>query len=461
MPTFTEILDNDDDSIPSSISVPDILDHEVSSSILPLSALFTHQTDSNVPNDPTRTAPSLSSTVEKSREALMSEIEDTIEQVFASIAIGESFKLPIKCRPASIRQNQKRKRPPTAMHAPRNDIETISTSNTRYLTLSSSCKSTQALARYLSVLQMIYEAIAHRIMLTKRDMYYRNVELFSKQSVVDIIVDDISRHYNVPRSSLNVSAASKGLVFGPIIIRLKNNKTLDCSFSSATAATTDDGQGILIPPIHQIIQVQCKAKYMIVVEKEATFRYLVSVGFCQSLPESCVLVTGKGYPDLSTRQFVKYFSTHFTTKPILALMDGDPHGLDIYATYKWGTRAMSFDVFNLAVNSIELIGLTCRDRKDFHVSPQCLIPLTERDRAKCLAMVKTYNQNETPGQSQLIERGWQDVDTQLASQGHQSYIREIKCLLQSDHKCEIQALNDNGPFSLTNYLIKKLAKYVQ
>ncbi|KAI8640972.1 Spo11/DNA topoisomerase VI subunit A [Parasitella parasitica] len=314
---------------------------------------------------------------------------------------------------------------------------------------------------------MIYEAIAHRIMLTKRDIYYRNVELFSKQSVVDTIVDDMSRHYNVPRCSLNVSAASKGLVFGPIIIKLKNNKTLDCSFSSATTTTTttttvttaDDGQGILIPPVHQIVQVQCKAKCMIVVEKEATFRYLVSIGFCQSLPESCVLVTGKGYPDLSTRQFVKYFSTHFTMKRILALMDGDPHGLDIYATYKWGTRTMSFDVFNLAVNSIELIGLTCRDRQEFHISPQCLIPLTERDRAKCLTMVKTYNQNETPGQSQLIERGWQDVDTQLASQGHRSYIREINYLLQSGHKCEIQALNDSGPFSLTNYLIKKLGKY--
>jgi meiotic recombination protein SPO11 len=47
-------------------------------------------------------------------------------------------------------------------------------------------------------------------------------------------------------------------------------------------------------------------------------------------------------------------------------MDGDPHGLDIYATYKWGTRAMAFDVFNLAVNSIELIGLTCQDRQEYN-----------------------------------------------------------------------------------------------
>lgn len=76
---------------------------------------------------------------------------------------------------------------------------------------------------------MIYEALAYKVVVTKRDMYYRNVQLFGKQSVVDTvslfpftcdaricitklpifqIVDDISCHYNVPRSSLNVVSSS-------------------------------------------------------------------------------------------------------------------------------------------------------------------------------------------------------------------------------------------------------------
>lgn len=76
-------------------------------------------------------------------------------------------------------------------------------------------------------------------------------------------------------------------------------------------------------------------------------------------------------------------------------------------------------------------------------------------------MVQTYDQDETPGQSQLIERGWwQDVDTEVASQSHRSYIREIRQLLASDHKCELQALNHSGPYHLTEYLIKKLTKYI-
>ncbi|KAI8982156.1 Spo11/DNA topoisomerase VI subunit A [Mycotypha africana] len=443
------------------------------------------------------------STVEKSREELMSEIEQTVDQIMTSIMLGEVIRLPIAVRklttssssmPSSMSssssQQHNGKKSKAAIVSESNAVSsngghfemssqplntTIlshfqqqqSVQQTRILSLNCA-SSAKTLARYLSVLQMIYEAIAYKIMVTKRDMFYRDVSLFGTQSVVDIIVDDLSCHYNVPRSSLNVSAASKGLIFGPVMIKLKNNKVIDCmggsaSFLPQTAIDDTDGcsdeQGSLIPPINQIVEVQCKAKCMIIVEKEATFRYLVSVGFCQSLPQSCVLVTGKGYPDLSTRQFVKYFSTHFSRKPILALMDNDPHGLDIYATYKWGARAMAFDVLSLAVNSIKLLGLTCQDRKICRLAAECYIPMTDRDRSKCLSMIKTYNQDEMPGQSQLVKRGYYNLDEQLASPDHQEYINEVNDLLGSDYKCELQSLNHAGPYGLTEYLLSKLRKY--
>lgn len=34
---------------------------------------------------------------------------------------------------------------------------------------------------------MIYEAIAYKIVVTKRDMYYRDVTLFGTQAVVDVV----------------------------------------------------------------------------------------------------------------------------------------------------------------------------------------------------------------------------------------------------------------------------------
>ncbi|OBZ85943.1 Meiotic recombination protein SPO11 [Choanephora cucurbitarum] len=286
---------------------------------------------------------------------------------------------------------------------------------------------------------MIYEAVSYEITVTKRDMFYRDVVLFGKQTVVDTIVDDFSCHFNVPRSSLNVTAASKGLIFGPIKIILKNGKTLDCMTLASHQEDTqmldnDDDeeegfqgqtndQGALIPPVSQIAEIQCKAKCILVIEKEATFRYLVSVGFNHSLQvqQDCILITGKGYPDLSTRQLVKYLSVHFSEKPILALMDNDPHGLDIYATYKWGARASR--AFEGSVDSLQLIGLSCKDRIDYKIPVESWIPMTDRDRVKCAAMVRTLNHDEIPGESQLVERGWKhNLDTQLSSQGHQSYM---------------------------------------
>ncbi|KAI9246816.1 Spo11/DNA topoisomerase VI subunit A [Helicostylum pulchrum] len=377
----------------------------------------------------------------------MSNIQDTIEQVITCIAFGEPIKLSIITR--SNMSNQ------TCSQKSFSKINNHKKS--RVLSLSSA-DAAKTLARYLSVLQIIYEAMAYKIMVTKRDMFYRDVSLFNTQSVVDIIVDDISCHYNVPRSSLNVSAASKGLIFGPIIIKLKNNKVLDCMSTPTNQDECNDEQGTLIPPISQVSQVQCKAKCMIVIEKEATFRYLVSIGFCQSLPESCILVTGKGYPDLSTRQFVKYFSIHYSKLPIFALMDNDPHGLDIYATYKWGARAFAFDVLNLAVKDIVLIGLTCQDRIEFEISRGCLIPMTERDKSKLASMVRTFSLDESPGTSQLRDRGWaDDIVEQLASEGHQCYIKEVNQLIKSGYKLELQSLNHSGPYGLTNYLNTKLA----
>lgn len=45
----------------------------------------------------------------------------------------------------------------------------------------------------------------------------------------------------------------------------------------------------------------------------------------------------KGYPDLSTRQFVNMIYTKYPSLPFYALVDADPHGVCIYLTYKFGS----------------------------------------------------------------------------------------------------------------------------
>ena len=40
-----------------------------------------------------------------------------------------------------------------------------------------------------------------------------------------------------------------------------------------------------------------------IVEKDATFQSLINQGFCCAYPD-CLLITGKGYPDVATRELV-------------------------------------------------------------------------------------------------------------------------------------------------------------
>lgn len=86
--------------------------------------------------------------------------------------------------------------------------------------------------------------------------------------------------------------------------------------------------------------------------------------------------------DIATRHMIKYISLQNKQMPILALVDGDIYGLDIYAVYKWGShvsgwkptpsnmltyavsdfKAQAFDAPNLAVRDIQLLGLCSKDK---------------------------------------------------------------------------------------------------
>lgn len=48
----------------------------------------------------------------------------------------------------------------------------------------------QSKARYVRVLEIIYEALANNIIMTKRDIFYRDVPLFKTQPTVD----KVSKH---------------------------------------------------------------------------------------------------------------------------------------------------------------------------------------------------------------------------------------------------------------------------
>ncbi|TVY87160.1 Meiotic recombination protein, partial [Lachnellula willkommii] len=186
-----------------------------------------------------------------------------------------------------------------------------------------------------------------------RDIYYRDPELFMRQAVVNRYVDDLAYTLGVERDALNVVAAAKGLVAGAFTITRKDASIVD--YSSAL-------EGILIPNPKEIQDITLdNVRWILVIEKEATFRTLASNHYWKdSLAGNGILITAKGYPDIQTRQFLHHLYTTTPELPILALVDYDPDGLGILSTYKHGSIALAHES-GLAVSSVEWLGVRSCD----------------------------------------------------------------------------------------------------
>ncbi|CDR40623.1 hypothetical protein NBRC10512_008098 [Rhodotorula toruloides] len=235
------------------------------------------------------------------------------------------------------------------------------------------------LACLLRLVELVLEGLRDEKVSTKRDLYYRDVALFGKQTIVDSLIDNLAATLDVRRSELNVVAAAKGLVAGTIKLVMKDR-------------TVQNGpeQSVLIPTAQTLESVEADAaEWLLVIEKEAVFQSLASSPILNDLElGNGVILTGKGYPDIATRDLLKLLSDSYPSLPLFALVDSDPHGLDILSTYRFGSAALSHDSANLAVPRLEWLGVKGTEWDDLGVDRDELLPLSLHDRRKALAMLK-------------------------------------------------------------------------
>ncbi|KAF6718064.1 Meiotic recombination protein SPO11 [Oryzias melastigma] len=280
-------------------------------------------------------------------------------------------------------------------------------------------------AQILKILSVIYRLVQGNSYATKRlDVYYNNTQLFGSQRSVDIIVDDISCMLKVSRRALHVLATSKGLIAGDLCYLEEDGTRIDCRSSSAAVSVSSN--------IYGIRNIVSSAKFVLIVEKDATFQRLLNDDFCAKL-SPCIMITGKGVPDVNSRLMVKKLWDTLQI-PIFALVDADPHGFEIMCIYKYGSVAMSFEAHSLTVPSVMWLGLLPSDLQRLRVPKSSLLPLTRTDESKL---------------SSLLKRPY------LAS--HPEWQKELELMQQSKVKAEIQSLADISPDFLTSiYLPNKL-----
>ncbi|KAI0087948.1 topoisomerase acting in meiosis [Irpex rosettiformis] len=243
--------------------------------------------------------------------------------------------------------------------------------------------SAKPLAQFLRVVDHIHEALSSETPTTKRDIYYKDVALFGSQSVVDRLIDDIAATMDVPRADLFVRASAKGLFCGSsLVMHLHGGDTVRGS----------DSEGLLIPPSEDIrrFEVDERLSWVLVVEKEAVFQTLCHLQFSRhpALPGPGLLITGKGYPDVATRQLVASLGQNLDSRiPILAVVDADPFGIDILSVYKYGSNNMSHQG-DLDTPRLRWAGVMFSELASLGIEKDTLIPITKHDEKKAFSMLK-------------------------------------------------------------------------
>lgn len=116
----------------------------------------------------------------------------------------------------------------------------------------------------------------------------------------------------------------------------------------------------------------------------------LSIGNHPAIPGRGLLITGKGYPDMATRYLVNYLANILSLSiPILALVDGDPYGLDILSIYKYGSQSLQHENAKLSAERVQGAGLWTSDMNELGINLEAMLPLTEMDERKAYAMLRT------------------------------------------------------------------------
>jgi meiotic recombination protein SPO11 len=271
------------------------------------------------------------------------------------------------------------------------------------------------------IMRLIHDLLSRDIHSTKRDIFYMDVNAFEKQAVSDSLLEDLSAMLQVTRSSLNISASSKGIVVGRISFKEKGD-LIDCRAIGAGKAIS--------PNIDDIEDLDSDAEMCLVIEKDAVFNRLSEDHFYDYVP--CILITAKGQPDVATRQFLKKINDDLKL-PILAIMDADPYGFEIMRVYSVGSKALSFESSHLAVPNIKWLGLLPGDlspESGFDIPTTALLKMTSRD----------------------IHRSKLMLDEEFV-QRKPKWKEQLQILISSGFKAEIQALNARDPQFITNFYL--------
>lgn len=296
-----------------------------------------------------------------------------------------------------------------------------------------STKKIPTFAQYLVMANAIRRLLDEEMESTIRGMYYATLstvgdeknrqKFWNTQENSDDAIKALELLTGVPREEFSVTSKPKGMISGPITLRVGGD-TIDCNLGSRATSQ-------LIPTnIRDVEIVNVKANFVMVVEKDTVLNNIRKSGFIQKY--NAILMTGSGEPDRATRMMVRTLNEEWK-KPVVIFADADPWGLGIALRYKIGSESLSYDSDRLVTPNAKVLGMMFSDIYEYNIPEVARLTASNEDINRA---------NDMKKKPWLQDKQWQ---------------RELNLFLKRKEKCELDAFFKHGfKYLAETYMPQKL-----
>jgi DNA topoisomerase-6 subunit A len=296
-----------------------------------------------------------------------------------------------------------------------------------------SIKKIPTFSQYLVMANAVRKLLDEEMESTIRGMYYATLttvgddkmkqKFWNSQENSDDAIKAVELLTGVPREEFSITSKPKGMISGPITLRVGGD-VIDCSLGSRATSQ-------LIPTnIRDVEIVDVKADFIMVVEKDTVLNNIRKSGFIQKY--NAILMTGSGEPDRATRMMVKTLNEVWK-KPVVIFADADPWGLGIALRYKIGSESLSYDSDRLVTPGAEILGMMFSDIYEYNIPEVARLSATDEDLSRA---------NDMKKKPWLSDKKWQ---------------KELSLFLQRKEKCELDAFFKHGfKYLAETYIPSKL-----
>jgi len=365
-----------------------------------------------------------------------------------------------------------------------------STMTTKSINNLSTCRSYTSTLLILSYIQTLIQRCKST---TTREIYYHYVTHFRSQRECDNVINEVCLLLQVnSRAQLGLYASPKGWFCGSIVIKERKHRNchhsrsdvdwgnndiddyeVEDNYNVISGMTSSSNQGIPITRewimrSHSSISssssqlsstsnsrsnhdftIQSNAKCILVVEKEGIFLRLTEDRFHERYP--CIIVTGKGYPDIATRALVHVLHNELGPDvPIYGICDCNPFGVSVLQTFYKGSDNRHGDGGDRYSVPIQWIGL--KPSFVYKLKEQNLLPkevfqmLTDLDKKKIEKLCHESND--------FIHRRHDYNSRNIID--YDDYVDELESMTDLGLKVELESLNWLGIDYITGWLLEVL-----